>query len=480
MTTPTITRHEWHGCYANGWKKDDISPEAFSHPAKFSKQLIRRIYEHLLAQGYVKPGDVIADPFGGVGLGAFWAIRYGLHWRGVELEPKFVEIGRQNFELWNGRYAPHFANWGTAEIIQGDSRELCKVLGQGGAVIGSPPYAGSLHTNESPEVQLKRIAKRGGRLSQFGINSLSGNQGYSDSPGQLGAMKEGQPPTAFIGSPPYANSVNANDAANDSEARKERRLSVGIPDTPYHNGGPNSQQNRPQVYGNADGQLGAMKEGQPPQALIGSPPYADAVSGQGEGPGARYDHTYHKGDNATKNSSQAAYGVSDGQLGGMHVIGSPPFEKSQAGGGLATPGVKHQDGYELNRYSNGYQNQGDAPGQLGNATGSTFWQAARDIVEQCYQLLPSGGVAVWVTGDFVRNKQRVHFGRQWLALCQEVGFVPVEHIVAWKREPGPIQAGIFEDVDMTIDRVSFFRRLANQNNPEAAILNEDVWIVRKP
>ena len=31
-----------------------------------------------------------------------------------------------------------------------------------------------------------------------------------------------------------------------------------------------------------------------------------------------------------------------------------------------------------------------------------------------------------------------------------------------------------------LERVSFFRRLANEKNPDAAILNEDVIIVRKP
>jgi hypothetical protein len=38
---------------------------------------------------------------------------------------------------------------------------------------------------------------------------------------------------------------------------------------------------------------------------------------------------------------------------------------------------------------------------------------------------------------------------------------------------------MFEDVDKTIDRVSFFRRLANDKNPDNAILNEDVWIMVK-
>jgi hypothetical protein len=120
---------------------------------------------------------------------------------------------------------------------------------------------------------------------------------------------------------------------------------------------------------------------------------------------------------------------------------------------------------------------GSTPENVGNMTSETFWTAAAEIVSQCYQLLKPGGYAAWVCGDFVRQGKRVYFGRQWLELCESVGFVGVEWITAWKQEPGPVQAGIFEDKDLSIDRVSFFRRLANKRNPDAAILNEDVIIV---
>ena len=40
---------DWYGCYSNGWQ-GEITPEAFAHPAKFSRILIRRIYEHALQQ----------------------------------------------------------------------------------------------------------------------------------------------------------------------------------------------------------------------------------------------------------------------------------------------------------------------------------------------------------------------------------------------------------------------------------------------
>ena len=66
-------------------------------------------------------------------------------------------------------------------------------------------------------------------------------------------------------------------------------------------------------------------------------------------------------------------------------------------------------------------------------------------------------------------------------LCESVGFEPVAWAVAWKTEYNGNQLDIFGgDVEKRTDRVSFFRRLANEKNPDAAILNEDVIFVRKP
>jgi len=52
----------WHNCYPSKWK-GMIVPDAFQHPAKFSSKLIRTIYEHITAEGWVGPGDTIVDPF---------------------------------------------------------------------------------------------------------------------------------------------------------------------------------------------------------------------------------------------------------------------------------------------------------------------------------------------------------------------------------------------------------------------------------
>ena len=96
-----------------------IVPEAISHPAKFSNRLIRRIYEHMLKEGWLRPGDMVIDPFGGVALGALDAMRMGLAWRGVELEPRFVDLGNQNILFWNKRFS-RLPGWsGDALLLQG-------------------------------------------------------------------------------------------------------------------------------------------------------------------------------------------------------------------------------------------------------------------------------------------------------------------------------------------------------------------------
>jgi hypothetical protein len=52
-------------------------------------------------------------------------------------------------------------------------------------------------------------------------------------------------------------------------------------------------------------------------AAVSSPPYADAVNGTGEGPGARHDPIHHNGDNAHKVSSANGYGATPGNLGNL-------------------------------------------------------------------------------------------------------------------------------------------------------------------
>ena len=95
MPPATLT---WTGCYEDGWGKL-LVPEAYGHPAKYSRNLIRRIYQHALEQGMLARGGTILDPFGGVALGALDAQANGLHWVGIELEPRFCDLAQQNLAV---------------------------------------------------------------------------------------------------------------------------------------------------------------------------------------------------------------------------------------------------------------------------------------------------------------------------------------------------------------------------------------------
>jgi hypothetical protein len=324
---------DWYGLYSDSWQ-GEIVPEAFSHPAKYSRALIRKIYQHMLESGWIKPGDKVIDPFGGVALGAYHAMQNGLVWYGCELEPKFVDLGNQNITLWNGRYSPHFAKWGTAVLIQGDSRNLVKnIQGEMNGAVSSAPF--------------------------------------------------------------IENNVNIG-AVGDTPAKRQQ----------IHN-----SEKREKSYGQTNGQLGNLPEGNF-EVAVTSPVYAETVK-NGEGTGVRYDPKSHKGDNAYKATSQAAYGKSNGQLGQMNgngfeaAVSSSPFEASMAGGTNTNSGILGQQHKGENRTNGGsfakslLTDYGQANGQLGQDTGETFWTAARQIVEQTYQILKPGAYAAWVCGDFV-------------------------------------------------------------------------------
>ena len=397
---------DWYGLYSDSWQ-GEIVPEAFSHPAKYSRALIRKIYQHMLESGWIKPGDKVIDPFGGVALGAYHAMQNGLVWYGCELEPKFVDLGNQNITLWNGRYSPHFAKWGTAVLIQGDSRNLVKnIQGEMNGAVSSAPF--------------------------------------------------------------IENNVNIG-AVGDTPAKRQQ----------IHN-----SEKREKSYGQTNGQLGNLPEGNF-EVAVTSPVYAETVK-NGEGTGVRYDPKSHKGDNAYKATSQAAYGKSNGQLGQMNGNG---FEAAVSSSPYASDTVHGRNGIDLDKTQRPGKNSqaalmddyGQTNGQLSNESQETFWTAARQIIEQTYQILKPGAYTAWVCGDFIRNKQRVYFGRQWMELCAAVGFEPIEWAIAWKTEYKGNQLDIFgNDHEKRIDRVSFFRRLANEKNPDNAILNEDVIFMRKP
>ena len=234
-----MTPDTWHGCYAAGWQ-GLIVPEAMSHPAKFSRSLIQRIYQHAREAGWLPPGSVVLDPFGGTSLGALDVCLLGCTHIAVELEPRFHDLARQNTALWQRKYG-HLPGYGEAVCLQGDSRELGEVLRKADVVVASPPYTDRCSNDNQRTIHLTGL--------QPGHNEGDGAT-YGDTPGNLAAM--------VVGSPPFMASLATVSPKG-----------IGSPDYP---GQALKMGHTMADYGASTGQLGRMPEGSV-AAVVTSPPW---------------------------------------------------------------------------------------------------------------------------------------------------------------------------------------------------------------
>lgn len=472
-----MLKDDWHSCYNEGWQ-GVIMPEAFAHPAKFSRALIRRIYEHMLEEGWVRAGDTILDPFGGVALGAWPALRLGLNWVGVELEQKFVDLGNQNIALWCERYGPHLPRWGRAVLLQGDSRRLGEVVKETGACVSSPPWADSLDRGVVDKQERVNLARAQGISSAEHISpidmenvGLRTQPDYGSSEGQLGNMPEGEF-DACVTSPPFG----------EGETRDRSPVQGGEIADAITRAYTQDRQ------GATEGNLAHLRaENGDLAACISSPPYAGSAA-EKNSPGIDWEKQYetyksqgggmsYEAFVAQQRRHMEGYGSSDGQLAAMPegrfdaCVSSPPYEGSmsnQDAGGIDWGKAGRPD--RLITSKNRHAVQGDmlmaySPNNenLGNSRSDTFWSAARAIVQQIYQVLAPDAPAVWVVKSFVRNKKRVDFPNQWRELCEACGF----EVVHWHRahliEHRGSQFDLFGDLhENKVERKSFFRRLAER------------------
>lgn len=271
-------------CYPSNWK-GLIVPQAMSHPAKFSSKLIRRIYEHMLEENWLRVGDTVIDPFGGVALGALEAMRHGMNWMGIELEPKFVDLGTQNIAFWNKRFSsmPH---WGSAVLLQSDSRFILKVLDcEHTGAMKSPPYADSMGNAEKSGIDWGKQADRESD-HPHGWNGA----GYSQ---------------AAVSSPPYSPEVVRERGSHLELARMEKK---GY--KPKGSAGMSGNVLMGESYGSTPGQLGVMYEGNF-QSAVSSPPFRHSEGGTPEPKEGGSIDKAMQARHAAGNSAAEGYGVSE-------------------------------------------------------------------------------------------------------------------------------------------------------------------------
>ncbi len=139
------------------------------HPAPFSFQDVAR-----LVRFFTKSGELVLDPFVGVGSTLKAAAVEGRKGIGVELNKKYVQLARQRLKVeLNGE--PSTCH--DQKVIQGDARRVIPTLPAGSVklVVTSPPYWNILHKRDHKAKQ-ERVA--------HGLDTQ-----YSDDPKDLGNIE---------------------------------------------------------------------------------------------------------------------------------------------------------------------------------------------------------------------------------------------------------------------------------------------------
>ncbi len=337
----------WSGCYDDSWQ-GLLTPESFAHPAKFARGLIERIIRHGLARGYWKAGDRLGDPFGGVATGGVIAGYSGLHWLGVELEPRFVALGGEGYECDGvpdaagkarcgavythsahhcaGNLELHRPKWAAlgyrldVRLIRGDSRNFAALVAADG-ILTSPPFADI--ASGGPDHHADRLEGSG--------QSVKVDR-YGPSEGQIGRLPAGSL-AGVMTSPTYAEGLShggGRELLQPDMRRHDRNLN-GIMEG----------------YGDAPGQIGRLLA--PSLAgIVTSPTYGETspeknssgidVRKQWEGYRARGGSMSFDAYAANQKKHSQGYGDAAGNIGNLKegrldaVVTSPPWEKNTEGG----------------------------------------------------------------------------------------------------------------------------------------------------
>jgi hypothetical protein len=422
MGVETVT---WANCYDDGWQAGaDIVRAAFAHPAKMAKGLLSRILTHGLAEGFWRLGDVLGDPFGGIGTTGIMAAYHGLHALLVELEPKFVALAAENFALHRRRWEA----LGVAPpvVLQGDSRRFAELVGGVAGAVTSPPYAGSLQcakTDEDFARQRRRVEATGKKL---GGGQLSHDSRYGAAPGQIGSLPPGDV-DAVVTSPPYADA-----ATNGARANRAENLEAAGIDAKRWLGNARCTQGRSEGYGKTDGQISALPAG-PLDEAVTSPPFM-----------------------------------------GQNAVKEKMFDKRPDGSDFGAGAAMKNDydekvAYEKRGFLMGEEGYKEwaATCNIGSITTSqpTYWSEMAKVYAQVHAALKPRGVLAVVVKDYVKGGARVPLCDQTATLLERLGFTVFLRCRAMLVREWEEPSLFGGPVKRRRERKSFFRRLHEARLP---------------
>ena len=171
-----LSAREWIGETVSVWNQKGLGakhPDARierQHPAPFSFTDVSR-----LVRFFTKRGQVVLDPFVGIGSTLKACALEGRKGIGIELNPHFVELTRERIRT---EIRDMFATVDCQQILEGDARQLLSGIADESVdfVVTSPPYWAILK-KEDHKARQERIAK--------GLST-----DYGDDPRDLGQIDD--------------------------------------------------------------------------------------------------------------------------------------------------------------------------------------------------------------------------------------------------------------------------------------------------
>jgi hypothetical protein len=374
-----IIETDEYGLYSGGWTKKELTPESFSHPAKISRRLVRWIYDHAIEEGWLKAGDVVIDPFFGIGGCALDGMAEGAIVVGAELERHFCDmsagcdctgITTEDFEAFRGHYETRYRipqrrdlrfnplemKWerGRESAFAFDATEmvewLCEYEDEADDIFDAlveydvwvpgnfdaHRYEGERHWCPACVAAAKkaeRDEKSGNGTDQMDMFSLIAPEWFTQPHHYEGNTERWK----RWGLPGRAICLQGDSRELVKVLGKVDWARLGMGSPPYSEGLGHSMRKERQIdidkglymaggklaYGESEGQLSVMPEG---TLVTSSPAFGTA--------GTRDRSPVQDGEVASAMSrayTQSKQGESDGNLASMGM-GSPPFGEAQSGG----------------------------------------------------------------------------------------------------------------------------------------------------
>lgn len=175
-----LTAKEWTARSRNVWA-DLSSPRNarhLEHGAVFPVKLASRLIEM-----YSREGDLVFDPFLGIGSTVVAALELGRRAIGIELNPRFFKLA----EEWAQEYTSNGDSMGDATVIRDDCRNMLRHLDADRVqlTVTSPPYADFIQRSLADRAKTHKTSRivhaNNSRVRQYSQDSRDlGNLSYDE------------------------------------------------------------------------------------------------------------------------------------------------------------------------------------------------------------------------------------------------------------------------------------------------------------